>query len=281
MPFYGEVDLHGYVWQCDGLSELKAVGVTRDLLSALQHIHSCGIIHRDVKPENMILGHDGRAVLLDFDVACDASDRVAIAAASGSPGYIAPEVLLGRPCSFSADIFSVGSVVYFMFAKVHPFLKKKGATLDDVVDHTTKCNVTFGRRFSNVSRKCLEFVVSILERDPKRRLSEEQASAHPWLLDKETAECPEGVPETSVPETGAEMLFEKVDSLPMEHTDSTSSKDSRVSRAKLAGRNMMGKLSRAVGKMRGKSTTVSRLDSKRGNRTMDVLDSDSWLALKP
>eukprot|EP00928_Gymnodinium_smaydae_P081925 TRINITY_DN65353_c0_g1_i1.p1 TRINITY_DN65353_c0_g1~~TRINITY_DN65353_c0_g1_i1.p1 ORF type:complete len:227 (+),score=25.74 TRINITY_DN65353_c0_g1_i1:43-681(+) len=113
MPFYGEVDLHSYVWQCNGLPDSKAASITRDLLAALRHVHACGIIHRDVKPENMILDQDARAVLLDFDVACDASDLLARSVPCGSPGYVAPEAIEGKPGGFSSDIFSVenGSAV--------------------------------------------------------------------------------------------------------------------------------------------------------------------------
>eukprot|EP00928_Gymnodinium_smaydae_P006562 TRINITY_DN12331_c0_g1_i1.p1 TRINITY_DN12331_c0_g1~~TRINITY_DN12331_c0_g1_i1.p1 ORF type:complete len:187 (+),score=14.61 TRINITY_DN12331_c0_g1_i1:52-612(+) len=100
MRYYGEYDLHQHVWQCDGISEFKAAGVTRDLLSALQHIHGCGILHRDVKPENLILGQDGKTVLLDFDLSCYASDTLATQTQSGSPGFLAPEVIQGKRCSF-------------------------------------------------------------------------------------------------------------------------------------------------------------------------------------
>eukprot|EP00928_Gymnodinium_smaydae_P088112 TRINITY_DN72257_c0_g1_i1.p1 TRINITY_DN72257_c0_g1~~TRINITY_DN72257_c0_g1_i1.p1 ORF type:complete len:402 (+),score=74.39 TRINITY_DN72257_c0_g1_i1:76-1206(+) len=273
MPFYGELDLYGYVWQCDGLSELQATRITRDLLAALDHVHACGVIHRDVKPENIVLAEDGRAVLLDFDIACDSSDATAVALAGGTPGYIAPEVLEGNACTFLSDVFSVGCVVYFMFARVHPFLKKIGATLDDVLDNNFDCKIRFGRRFRNVSRDCLEFIVMTAMRNPRHRLSGLRASKHPWLAEKEAAECLEQEPaclntaslKIASPNDDCDfsMLFDKTHSLPSSRrSDSKLSAGSRASRAKAVGRQVLGKLSRAMGRMRGKTSTVSPLGMK-------------------
>eukprot|EP00928_Gymnodinium_smaydae_P100046 TRINITY_DN9716_c0_g1_i2.p1 TRINITY_DN9716_c0_g1~~TRINITY_DN9716_c0_g1_i2.p1 ORF type:complete len:295 (+),score=28.92 TRINITY_DN9716_c0_g1_i2:48-932(+) len=180
MPFYGEVDLHRHVWQCDGLSEIKTAGITRDLLSALQHIHSCEVIHRDVKPENMILDQDGKAILLDFDVACSVSDTFSKSKRCGSPGYLAPEVIQYMPCSFSSDVFSVGCVTYFMIAKVHPFVKSKDETVDDQLNHGIECKVSFGKRFKVVSRQCLKFILATIVRDPCHLIA---------ILFRSTARC--------------------------------------------------------------------------------------------
>eukprot|EP00928_Gymnodinium_smaydae_P009818 TRINITY_DN13678_c1_g2_i4.p1 TRINITY_DN13678_c1_g2~~TRINITY_DN13678_c1_g2_i4.p1 ORF type:complete len:367 (-),score=46.93 TRINITY_DN13678_c1_g2_i4:347-1447(-) len=256
MPYYGDYDFHQYVWQCDGILEFQSAGVTRDLLSALQHVHGRGIIHRDVKPENMILGHDGRAVLLDFDLACYASDTLATRTKSGSLGFMAPEVIRGEPCSFLSDVFSVGCVVYFMIAKVTPFLKKKGMTTDEVEEANEECKVSFGRRFNNVSRDYLDFVLSIIVSDPERRLSEQHASEHAWLACEETARCRTPSLETTVPR------MKVADGAASESGMGPVSRRSRLAKAKIVCRSIACSMSRAFGNARRKTSMVSPSGSK-------------------
>jgi len=71
--------------------------VMADLLSALTHIHRRGIVHRDVKAENLLLAKDGRAVLTDFGIAALVSDEEAMGKSKGFAGYVAPEVLSKKP----------------------------------------------------------------------------------------------------------------------------------------------------------------------------------------
>ena len=99
----------------------RAIAVTRQLLRGLAHAHERGILHRDVKPENVIL--TPRAVLIDFGLA-RLRDEAAMTAAGmcvGSPSYIAPERLLGKSYDARADLYAVGVIAYEMLAGVRPF----------------------------------------------------------------------------------------------------------------------------------------------------------------
>eukprot|EP00928_Gymnodinium_smaydae_P001400 TRINITY_DN10518_c0_g1_i2.p1 TRINITY_DN10518_c0_g1~~TRINITY_DN10518_c0_g1_i2.p1 ORF type:complete len:305 (+),score=26.88 TRINITY_DN10518_c0_g1_i2:251-1165(+) len=266
MPFYGEADLFKYVWQRDGLPEIEAAGVTRDLLSALHHVHGCGIVHRDVKPENMILDQDGKAVLLDFDVACYIADTAATSARRGSPGYMAPEVLEGNPCCFSSDVFSAGCVVYFMIAKVHPFVKKKEVSTDEILECNKLCELTFTRRFNAVSRECRQFVSSIVVKHPGCRLPLHLASSHAWLGAQE--QRPEDDRAGGSSDDVLPGEFGRTSSL-MVHCErfTKPSPGSRFSKAKMVGRNMVCQMSRAFPKMRRKSSTVSPLQDQHDGPT--------------
>ena len=105
--------------------ELAAL-IVIDLGEALSHAHSLGIIHRDVKPENVMVRKDGMLKLMDFGVAqvVDLERMTVTGQILGSPAYMAPEVLDGRMLDFRSDVFSVGVMLYQMATGVLPFSGK-------------------------------------------------------------------------------------------------------------------------------------------------------------
>ena len=90
------------------------------LLLGLKHLHSNSVIHRDIKPENIVLDREGYARITDLGVARplranNSSDT------SGTPGYMAPEVLCRQNHSYSADYFAVGVMTYELMLRRRPF----------------------------------------------------------------------------------------------------------------------------------------------------------------
>ncbi len=107
------------------LSPQQALTITLDIASALHHAHSREIVHRDVKPANILIdSHSGRAKLTDFGVAkAPFAMHTSDGSVVGSPGYMAPEQLDGYIADSRADIFSLGVVLYEMLSGHHPFLR--------------------------------------------------------------------------------------------------------------------------------------------------------------
>jgi serine/threonine protein kinase len=87
--------------------------LARELLEALDHIHSVGILHRDVKPANIIIEPDGTAKLIDFGIALprDATALTSTGLILGTERYAAPEVMEGRPATERSDLYSAGVVL--------------------------------------------------------------------------------------------------------------------------------------------------------------------------
>jgi serine/threonine protein kinase len=92
---------------------LDRAKLARELLQALDHIHRAGILHRDVKPGNVIVEPDGTAKLIDFGIALtrDATALTSTGLVLGTERYAAPEVMEGRPASERSDLYSLGVVL--------------------------------------------------------------------------------------------------------------------------------------------------------------------------
>ncbi|GAA3030623.1 Serine/threonine protein kinase [Actinokineospora globicatena] len=104
------------------LSPAEAARLGRDVLRALRAAHAAGILHRDVKPGNVLLRADGSAVLTDFGIAAlhDSGQLTATGEVIGSPEYIAPERLLGDETKTASDFWSLAMLLYVAVEGYHP-----------------------------------------------------------------------------------------------------------------------------------------------------------------
>jgi len=108
----------------------RVLDIALQVARGLDYAHRRGVVHRDVKPANVLVRDDGLVKLADFGVArMDASDLTRTGESVGSPSYISPEMLLGHPVDGRADIFSLGVLVYEMLTGSKPFLGDSLAAL--------------------------------------------------------------------------------------------------------------------------------------------------------
>lgn len=142
---------------------------------ALIAAHGNGVVHRDIKPENIMLTRTGRVKVLDFGVArrlpleekSFQSTETVSGELSGTPAYMAPEVLLGRESDARSDIFSLGVVFYEALTGKHPFLAEGLVATVDRILHMEPEALT--RRNPSVPIALEQIVVRMLAKDPAKR----------------------------------------------------------------------------------------------------------------
>lgn len=109
------------------LSAEQAVDYTRQIASALSAVHSVGVLHRDLKPGNVMLRDDGRVALIDFGLAKHSDARSNITAVGqifGTPFYMSPEQGHGETVNASSDLYSLGVMFFEMLTRRKPFVSR-------------------------------------------------------------------------------------------------------------------------------------------------------------
>ncbi|MFC9105229.1 serine/threonine-protein kinase [Streptomyces rochei] len=149
-------------------AEAARIGIA--LLDALRTAHAAGILHRDVKPSNVLVSDDGRVVLTDFGVAQVAGATTLTETGSfvGSPEYTAPERMSGAGTGPESDLWSVGVLLCAVLTGTSPFHRDSlGGVLHAVVTEEIRPPAEAG--------PLLPVVQGLLERDPRRRLDAAEA----------------------------------------------------------------------------------------------------------
>ncbi|KAL1952328.1 hypothetical protein VTO73DRAFT_1477 [Trametes versicolor] len=166
-------------------TESDAVAVLKSILSGVKYLHDHDIVHRDLKPENILYRtHDEHSdiVIADFGIAKHLhSPEEQLHSLAGSFGYVAPEVLNKKGHGKAVDIWSTGIITYVMLCGYSPF---RSDDVKELIRETTEAKIEFHERYwGNVSPEAKDFVKSLLNPDPAKRPTAEEALKHKWLTD--------------------------------------------------------------------------------------------------
>jgi eukaryotic-like serine/threonine-protein kinase len=123
MQFVPSITLAAVLHDGGPLQPNEAAQVGAHVASALAAAHAVGIVHRDVKPGNILIAEDGTALISDFGIAHALGDATLTTSGMihGTPAYLAPEVARGNEANFAADVFSLGATLYSAMEGTPPF----------------------------------------------------------------------------------------------------------------------------------------------------------------
>jgi eukaryotic-like serine/threonine-protein kinase len=149
------------------LQPVHAAHLVTEILDALGYIHSQGIIHRDVKPGNVIVRGDGHVSLADFGIArVSGSEMTQLGDMLGTPAYMAPEQLTGEVVDSRADLFAAGVVLYALITRRRPFSGTVATVMNAILhDHPLPPSRIDHRLPPAIDR----IVATSLEKSPDRR----------------------------------------------------------------------------------------------------------------
>ncbi len=162
------------------LDPAKAVNLTRKIADGLAHCHDHDIIHRDVKPENILIGGDGQPVILDFGLALTkGSHRVTYANLSntaGTPDYMAPEQIEGHRGDRRTDLYALGVILFELLTGRPPFTGDNHLAV--MAQHLKGGLPRLDKVQPGVSPQLAAVVARCLRRDPDERYADMHALIH-------------------------------------------------------------------------------------------------------
>ncbi|CAL8338075.1 unnamed protein product [Merluccius merluccius] len=163
-------------------TERDASQLIHQILDAVKYLHDMGIVHRDLKPENLLyysMDEDSKIMISDFGLSKIEGSGSVMSTACGTPGYVAPEVLAQKPYSKAVDCWSIGVISYILLCGYPPFYDENDAKLFEQI---LKAEYEFDSPYwDDISDSAKDFICHLMEKEPLKRYTCEQALQHPWI----------------------------------------------------------------------------------------------------
>ena len=215
--YVGGGELYDAIVKCKKFNEQKAAYIIKQILSALNYLHSYDIVHRDIKPENMLVEKNSKKTInknnknteiiilngnkkndsiidedddefikikiIDFGTSNYIKDNKNLTLKVGSPYYIAPEVLK-KNYNKKCDIWSAGIILYVMLIGKLPF---HGKNTEELLNNISKgVYKKSGPEWEAISSNAKDLIINMLESNPEKRFSAQKCLDHPFILNLKT-----------------------------------------------------------------------------------------------
>ncbi|XP_036021382.1 serine/threonine-protein kinase 36 isoform X2 [Mus musculus] len=178
---YAEGELFQILEDDGKLPEDQVQAIAAQLVSALYYLHSHRILHRDMKPQNILLAKGGGIKLCDFGFArAMSTNTMVLTSIKGTPLYMSPELVEERPYDHTADLWSVGCILYELAVGTPPFYT---TSIFQLVSLILKDPVRWP---STISSCFKNFLQGLLTKDPRQRLSWPDLLHHPFIAGRVT-----------------------------------------------------------------------------------------------
>ncbi|CAM9176832.1 unnamed protein product [Laminaria digitata] len=177
---YAQGELFEILQDDHTLPEAQVQKIAKQLVQALHYLHSNRVIHRDMKPQNILVGAHGRVKLCDFGFArAMSSNTVVLTSIKGTPLYMAPELVKEQPYDLTVDLWSLGVILYELLVGQPPFYTN---SIYSLINHIVKDPVEYP---ADISPDLRSFLQGLLRKDPRQRLSWPELLRHPFVRETE------------------------------------------------------------------------------------------------
>ncbi|KAF6778187.1 hypothetical protein AHF37_04152 [Paragonimus kellicotti] len=184
---YAEGDLFQIIEDDGQLSEEIVRSIACQLVSALYYLHAHRILHRDMKPQNILLGQEGVIKLCDFGFARVMNlNSMVLTSIKGTPLYMAPELVQEKPYDHTADLWALGCILYELFVGKPPFYTE---SIFQLVKMITKMSIQWP---PDMNPEFKDFLTRLLQKDVRKRLQWPELLDHPFIaagIQSKTMDC--------------------------------------------------------------------------------------------
>ncbi|XP_062874619.1 serine/threonine kinase 17a like [Trichomycterus rosablanca] len=196
----------------EAFTEKDVIRLARQILTGVAFLHRNNIVHLDLKPQNILLTSAqplGDIRIVDFGLSRRVDSTSEVREILGTPEYVAPEILNYEPITTATDMWSIGVLTYVMLTGESPFL---GDDKQETFLNISQVNVDYSQNvFHGISSLAVDFIKSLLHKNPRKRSTADECLNHPWLntdstnhspstsLDEQEASQSESEPESPTP----------------------------------------------------------------------------------
>ncbi|KAG9264258.1 serine/threonine-protein kinase 17A-like [Astyanax mexicanus] len=187
----------------EAFTEKDVIRLARQILTGVAFLHKKNVVHLDLKPQNILLTCTqplGDIRIVDFGLSRHVNSTSEVREIVGTPEYVAPEILDYEKISTATDMWSIGVLTYVMLTGESPFL---GNDNQETYLNISQVNVDYSQDvFHGISSLAVDFIKSLLHKNPADRATAEQCLQHPWLneqADEQEASQSESEPESPAP----------------------------------------------------------------------------------
>jgi len=173
-------ELYEEIVRRKSFTEKDASYVMKQLLQALKYLHEKGIVHRDLKLENLLLVEPNK---LDIKLADFGLSKIikgqALTTACGTPFYVAPDILMGDGYNSAVDLWAAGVLLYVLLSGRLPFAADSDADLFKAI---LECDLVWkSPQFDNVSDEAKSLIKHLIVKTPEKRYTADEALKHPFI----------------------------------------------------------------------------------------------------
>ncbi|XP_034567567.1 serine/threonine kinase 17a like [Notolabrus celidotus] len=166
----------------DAFTETDVIRLAKQILNGVAFLHRNNVVHLDLKPQNILLTSAsplGDIRIVDFGLSRRMDNITEVREILGTPEYVAPEILSYEPISTATDMWSIGVLTYVMLTGESPFQDDdKQKTFLNI----SQVNVDYSQdTFEGISPQAVDFIKSLLIKNPRKRATAEESLNHPWL----------------------------------------------------------------------------------------------------